>query len=77
MTNPSQLNQHLLRTILLEGENEKKIFSAVRAYQSSDQTEEDRAEVMDTVRKEITKTTRELLADDQVSLFLDELDGLV
>ena len=73
MANSDHLTQHLLRTILLEGENGERILNAVRSFKKGDQTEQAHYALMDTLKKEVTKTTRELLADEQVQNFVDEV----
>jgi len=71
--NPANLNRHLLRTLLLEGENGDKVLKAVVSYKKSKKTDEDHYILVDVIKKEITKTTRELLSDESVTTFIDEV----
>lgn len=73
MTNADKLNQHLLRTLLLEGENGEKMLGAVRSFEAGKKTEEDHFNLINTLRKEVTRTTKDLLADSQLDTFINEV----
>jgi hypothetical protein len=75
MTNPNNLTQHLLRTLLLEGDNGEKVLKAVRSYDKSKKTAEDHHLLVDTIKKEVTRTTREMLDDAQVDSFINEVSS--
>jgi len=73
MANSERLNQHLLRTLLLEGKNGERILNADRTFNKGGKTAEDSYILTDTIKKEITRTTRELMDDKQVDAFIGEV----
>jgi hypothetical protein len=73
MTNSNHLNQHLLRTMLLEGSNNDEIIKKIRGFNKTKKTKEDLNDLTGFLRKQVTKTTKELLSDDQITSFVDEV----
>lgn len=73
MSHSQDFNRHLLRTLLLEGENSEKMLNAVKKYSTGKKSEEDHAELANTLKKEVTKAASSLLEDDQIGAFIEEV----
>jgi hypothetical protein len=71
--NPNQLNQLVLRQMLLEGPSGDKIIKAVRRFNKKGQTDEDKAELIGDVRKEVRDHVKDLITDESLSTFIDVL----
>lgn len=71
--NNPRLNQLILRTMLLEGGSGERVISRARAYAKNGKTAEDKSELVRELRREITLNTKELMTEDQLSAFVDEL----
>jgi hypothetical protein len=68
----NELKLHVLRTMLLEGEDYPKILSAIKSYQKQP-SEEARAELTETLRKQIVEHAKELMTDDQIVRFIRDI----
>ena len=73
MANSKHLNQHLLRTMLLEGSNNPEVIRKIRSFAKSKKTTDDMDDLSNFLRKQITTTTKELLSNDQIASFVDEV----
>ena len=73
MANPARLNQLILRTVLLEGDCGDAVLKKIKLFNKGKKTTEDKQELSNFLKKQVTSTTKELLADDQISDFVDEL----
>ena len=71
--NQDGLNQLVLRTMLLEGGSGKRVLSNARSYAEGGKSAEDKANLVREIRKEITINSKELMTEDQLSTFIDEL----
>jgi hypothetical protein len=68
----TELKDHLLREMLLEDEDYKKILVAVKKYQTNP-TEEQKEVLVTNLREKLTVKAKELLATDQITKFIDGL----
>jgi hypothetical protein len=73
MANPDRLNQLILRTILLEGGSGDKVLKKIKAFNAGKKTAEDKQEIANFLKKEVSATAKELISEDQISTFVDEL----
>jgi len=73
MANSNHLNQHLLRTMLLEGSNNPEVIQKIRAFAKGKKTTADMNDLSNFLRKQVTSTTKELLSADQISSFITEV----
>jgi len=73
MTNVDRFKQHALRTLLLEGQDSNKILNKVKAFNSGDKSDADREELAGFLRKHITATVKDLVSEDQLTDFIDDL----
>ena len=73
MTNANRLKQHALRTLLLEGEEHAKVLKKVKEFNAGEKTPEDKQELTNYLRKQVTNTVKDLVTDDQLSALVDDL----
>jgi hypothetical protein len=73
MANHDRLNQLILRTILLEGESGDRVLKKVKLFNAGKKTAEDKQEISNFLKKEVSATAKELISEDQISTFVDEL----
>jgi len=59
--------------MLLEGECGETVLKKIKFFNSGKKKPEDERELSNFLKKQVTATTKELLADDQISTFVDEL----
>lgn len=70
-----ELKSHVLRTMLLEGEEHPKILAAVKRYQKNPD-QKAKVELTENLRKQIMDHAKELMTDDQIEKFVTEIPGL-
>ena len=73
MANPERLNQLILRNMLLEGACGDAVLKKIKLFNKGKKTPEDERELSNFIKKQVSSTTRDLLADEQISTFVDEL----
>lgn len=71
--NPTNLNQLVLRTMLLEGGSGDRVLKNARRYAKEGKSAEGKAELMRELRKEVSLNAKELMTEEQLSSFVDEL----
>lgn len=75
--NHDQLNQLILRTMLLEGGSGERVIKNVRRYVKGGRTAEDKQQLISDIRKEVTLNSKEIMAEERLSSFIDELSDNV
>jgi len=73
MANHARLNQLILRNMLLEGGCGDTVLKKIKLFNSGKKTLEDERELSNFLKRQVSATTKELLADNQISTFVDEL----
>lgn len=73
MANPDNLNQLILRTILLEGESGNKVLKKIKLYNAGKKTDKDKQDITNFLKKEVSANAKQLISEDQINAFIDEL----
>lgn len=75
--NHDKLNQLILRTMLLEGGSGERVLKSIRRYVKDGKTAENKQQLINNLRKEITLNSKEIMSEGQLSSFVDELSDNV